>query len=810
MLPPKTATRRQSQRSSSFPHLASFNPFRRKPPEPSKPRISSERFEVAPGIFNTDATAQVFGYLDGTDPNKSSRSTINTDPDKPKSQRPEQSKSPIKKLIERYKETHVDDGTDDFSTRTHRRHVEAFDRARQEKRDDAKRQREENEKRGRRGRRMRTVSKDDELLERGANPRTGLVSPFVLSDGSGDSANGGYIVEGHRLAARDRRGGSGKWKQHTEGWSLIESPLLSTIANSVNNQASRAVSVKHLEDKFVVETSRVDNSKPMHMTDDQIRTYHERTGKAPIYCAKDYATVDPNTPTPIMQTSEGPSTSPSELRNIRRKEVGSGRSSRTDARDRVTSSKEVRASSMPTPRKETEQQKVRISTSNNHERQAPSFHGQPQAQGHHQKQQNSSGHFQTPDAFPPRRLPITDHATHRHQCHSIIARPSTSSLSLRPHPETMNQLLPRLHDCHPSHVDNLTKSYERPRKFLPENCRGPQIHMDAPTMTTAITREQKGRNRPGELTTLSSPTATQFDLLVSSTVGLHRALNHGGDVYQGWVTPDMPKPETAYSSDQGTKAIAKQRGLMPTCMCQQCKAIQGGIKADRVRMATGLTSGNLHTMRDPNRQTRNRAGYFRIDGDLDDHKCIENPRQMLQSRAQEKSHGVDNIRRIEVEQRLKEASDVKGRFAYVFGGAEEEKLSKTHVGKPDKVDFGQGYSLAAKIDNTKRYAETIDLRINTAVLMQYIQHQLLDMFRHILSTLNPSSPAIKVLRMSDSTREDFLVAVKDVGLAIIYLLILFSVVGTVGKGLQFVMRILHCIWSPLRTFLGVLKWCVAH
>ena len=30
--------------------------------------------------------------------------------------------------------------------------------------------------------RMRTVSRDDQLVERGANPGTGLVSPFVVSD----------------------------------------------------------------------------------------------------------------------------------------------------------------------------------------------------------------------------------------------------------------------------------------------------------------------------------------------------------------------------------------------------------------------------------------------------------------------------------------------------------------------------------------------------------------------------------------------------------------------------------------------------
>ena len=245
-------SRRHNQRSYSFPSFGSFylsRPKPPKPPKPSTPHISSDRFVVAAGIFNTDATGKVFGYLDSEDLKKSgSKTTVFSFDGRTSNQTPEHSTNPIKKLIGRYKEAWEDDGTDDFCTRTHRRHIEAFDRGRQERRDDAKRQREENEKRERRGRRMRTVSKDDELIERGANPRTGLVSPFVLSDGSGDSANGGYVAKVHQLAARGRKGGSGKRKQNSQGWCLVEGPLLSPIAQSVNEEGSRAVSAKHLDE----------------------------------------------------------------------------------------------------------------------------------------------------------------------------------------------------------------------------------------------------------------------------------------------------------------------------------------------------------------------------------------------------------------------------------------------------------------------------------------------------------------------------------------------------------------------------------
>ena len=218
-------------------------------------------------------------------------------------------------------------------------------------------------------------------------------------------------------------------------------------------------------------------------------------------------------------------------------------------------------------------------------------------------------------------------------------------------------------------------------------------------------------------------------------------------------------------------------------------------------MFPGLTLRNLNTVRHANRQMQNRAGHIHIDRDLDDQKDIENPRRRLHSKAY-------NLGLIEVATQLKEPSDDEPWSAYHSAGAENEQLVFPHAEKPDNEILGKGAFLTIMTDNLKTFAEKIDLRINTTTFIQHTQRQLHSMREHVLLTLNPSSPALKALRMPNSHREEYLVALKDVVLAIIYLVLLFSVVKAVGNGLRFVMGVFRCIWYPVRTIFAVMEWCV--
>lgn len=275
MAPPTTTCTREHPETNFIFRSASLNLFRKKSPPRTPP--PTKPYEIFPGIWNTDATAKVFGYLDS---NKSplSKLTDESPVQRQKSDRQTNLQSPAlaRKLLERYREVHTDDGTDDFSGRTHRQHVEAWDRRRQERRDEAKREREASQRSAMRAR-MRTVSRDDELVQRGANPRTGVVSPEFLTDKSRESVGEGQTVVGHRKApGRRKREGSGKWKQNDLGWSLIESPSFDPGAEVLRKEPGPAVLADKLKDQFVAVMPGVDNPAPAETTPAQIQQYQER------------------------------------------------------------------------------------------------------------------------------------------------------------------------------------------------------------------------------------------------------------------------------------------------------------------------------------------------------------------------------------------------------------------------------------------------------------------------------------------------------------------------------------------------------
>lgn len=73
---------------------------------------------------------------------------------------------------------------DDFGARTRWRDAGFWNHLEHNERDEAKRQEDKDEKEAGQ-KNERKVSEDDELVCRGANPRTGVVSPFIFGEGSG-------------------------------------------------------------------------------------------------------------------------------------------------------------------------------------------------------------------------------------------------------------------------------------------------------------------------------------------------------------------------------------------------------------------------------------------------------------------------------------------------------------------------------------------------------------------------------------------------------------------------------------------------
>ncbi len=75
------------------------------------------------------------------------------------------------------------------------------------------------------------------------------------------------------------------------------------------------------------------------------------------------------------------------------------------------------------------------------------------------------------------------------------------------------------------------------------------------------------------------------------------------------------------------------------------------------------------------------------------------------------------------------------------------------------------------------------------------------MIRHILQTLHISSQPMRVLRRKNSTAGEYLSAMKDVFLAVFYLLVLFKILRLVSKFVKVLL-------VPLK-MMGLVAWWFA-
>ncbi|MCJ1464807.1 hypothetical protein MMC07_003421 [Pseudocyphellaria aurata] len=316
-------TKDQPETNHLFRSAASLNPFHKKSPPPRSPPPSTEPYEVFPGTWSTDATAKVFGYVEPDQPSPpETTDESHVKPPKSKRRINLRSSALVKKLIYRYREVHIDDGTDDFSGRTHRLHVEARDRRRQQRRDETEKERETSQESTLRARR------DDDFIQRGANLRTGRVSPGLVTDDGEEGVEYGQIDgKPHKQAE--------KWKQNKLGWSFAESPTTDSSTEDLRNELDRAALAEHLQDRFVVDMPGVDNADPVQLTMLEIQQYQKMFRDMRIF---DKARL------------RLPERSENRVQNVPRKEVGSGSVQKDGSRDTAIVQDQIRASSISTPR----------------------------------------------------------------------------------------------------------------------------------------------------------------------------------------------------------------------------------------------------------------------------------------------------------------------------------------------------------------------------------------------------------------------------------------------------------------------------
>ncbi|CAF9931803.1 hypothetical protein IMSHALPRED_008722 [Imshaugia aleurites] len=815
---PCASRHKKREASSSFPSIAKLNLFRKKPPQ-HFPLV--EPYEAAPGIWSTDAAARVFGYLETNDKRTESR-VQSAAPDICQ-------KAKRKPLPRECKQAHSAENTERHNTDTIRDEAEASPRSRKGRRDEPEITR--GDWSGVRRARMRTVSRDGQLVERGANPRTGLVSPFVVSDNSEDCLEGDYIARGEVASGAPsprRETRSGKWKQDSLGWSLVETSLLSPIAQSMSDKMSRTASKKHLEDRLPAEMPRVDSPDPENMTNGQIKKYQEEIARAYRRGGGSIAMLDPDTLTsPRQWTPQGSITPPTRFHKIQRKEVGSGVLRNSSSGDTVIIKAKNRASSPPTPRKDImKRQEVMIAAPSNTPK-GSSF----ESCADNSKAMGKTDHFlgrgcRTPysQAASATRSQSYLSAGQVYGCLQDESKSSPSStLSDRPPTSpTLTQYLPRLQFLHPSHFANLeTSSYRRPKQLLPARLRLPRQQRQAveDVCTTTFTttsaevprweqrpkmQRQEGNSVVPRVNHLSPKCETPLNGYPQSCAPRMKhsyasAIPADTLITSDFVTGRSRAIEPTEKADPVRNLVEtryQRKTQMPAdCLGQSPCEDRPKILASPVQMARGLSLGSVNVVRQRYQRTQG--------GD----ECIltydhhGNESEVV-------PYTTDDKEQANLPAELTIAGDSKAWFAGNW--AEVEKEGET----PDLTALVQEEALASRRSVVRKKADVKSLLyaaeawVEPLAKLGYIQQVLYQMIRHVIGTFRHGLPALISLRAADATQRDRFRAMKDLALAAVYLLVLLNLFMVLRGMLVFVSKVLYWIWHPVQTILVIIGWCV--
>ena len=227
----------------------------------------------------------------------------------------------LRRFLHRIKISHIDDGTDDFSQHPHRKRRLAEEAERQAMR------------------RPRTVSAEDRIIERGANPRTGMVSPFTPAVIGGKDYIRDLVpmAEKRNFAglqkAEKRCNSDGRWRQNSSGWNMVAltpgASLTSLVEEEVrisDDGPAQPVSIQDLQDRFVVQMPGVDDPTPENATDAQIRKYQRAVMMAAKAGGSEAAVPVPEGMGSMRKTNavDGRSPAAAQPHTIPRKLVGSG------------------------------------------------------------------------------------------------------------------------------------------------------------------------------------------------------------------------------------------------------------------------------------------------------------------------------------------------------------------------------------------------------------------------------------------------------------------------------------------------------
>ena len=875
--------------SSAFTSIAVLNPFRKKSVADSSTPAPVEPYEVAPGIWNTDATAKAFGYIDTDDDYKTSKSKTQSvrgtkSNRRDRSEVPQRKPVPVSARTTQVQVAYTHDSTGGSNISTSANNEEDQGQSRQEQKDKARKHGRKSQRWNKRSR-MRTVDTDDRLTVRGANPRTGLVSPAIFSDNSDSSPAEDYVNIRKPPISRNR---SGKWKAEGQGWSLVESPRLSPIPQSTLGQPSRQVSMKNLQDKLLLEMPGVDSPEPENITEQRMREYQEKLAR--IHKKEGSgAMVNPDTlPSPRAWTPEGPSTPPNRLQKLlRRKPVANEMRPRDESADTVVRDEQKWASFVPPPRQESRERhhnRVRIVTPSNTprgsslethaEKKATTSPENPflglrqpissQTANATQSQYTRVAQREEVQGLGPRNMqqqshsqpsPLTKPQEGVHlRTHRENQNPSNEDLEDPLATLTLSQYLPRLQFMHPSHFANLEKPPScRPAQTLPARLRPldqqRKVVEDAcistSTFTTTLSGSPPRERRPrmqrqggsrgvpkashhlpearelkenylrAESPMSKQPSCTRLTVETQD-------LKHGNTCNIGLAQQIMPQRDEAEvirpkgvpldSADYQTKVASpgtERAATLAVIGDARNRPLQGPQPRKRsvpTSECGRLRLGSANVMRENAQKRLYGDGCTPTYGRRGENRDETYAKWGFVSNAED-DIGSGSIHPIDPTE-YAVRSDGSAWFA---GQWAESDQAEGHLGSvvgKDVKALERRQPISKTAASAKLFFHAFEDWFQLSAKLSWVQHRLYKMARHVLRTFHHNSPTLTVLRSPNAKPQDYLVAMKEVSLAVAYLLVLLNVYMALRKLFMMAMRVVYWVYHPVDLVAVAFEWCI--
>ena len=626
------------------------------------------------------------------------------------------------------------------------------------------------------------MNKEDELIQRAANPRTGIVSPYVISE---DSCRGNveddYVAAGRMRAARDNQNSnisSARWQQDSEGWNIVESSVVGLATQRAIDNLGQRIPLQSLQDQArssgVHEMKRIDTlPNPQHWARERL--------------------IIP----------------PMELENIQRKHVGSGAKPKHVPNDTMTvNSKAGTASLTQSAHHGRETGKARTVT--------PGKIALATLD-----EDRLCLDLSSRDPCPASRIACVAHSPQLQEKspQSSQTRQSprdAASDHLRASP-ILSQYIPSLRLLHPSQFANLEKSsYRCPTHLMrtrlkPGEAKWKAVE-NACTLSTATLPSAVYSHH--QMPTLQMQ--DEKDNVRGKKAQRTTDKAQGQDVGWGNRIPDTGRTCRDHPANVAQVRI---ESIHPINQCPSQPSLIMDIR-DMGRIKHGASAAML-----VGSQSRKLGNVMHLHGGLNaaNAKIVRKPvpgSQGTDVHIPTCNHG-DNRNDFKlratsspVKATLKEQEhpiELPGytnEDIYFADQWPEENNALQYSDGPQQLESIRTQSLLQRAAKETLWLQCLESWLQTSMSLAFFYRKAWDVVHHMMSTMRLAPAAIGVLREPGVTPHKYLTALKDLTLAGMYLLVLWNLSITMINLLLVILEVVHGIYHTFKVLFMVLRWCI--